>query len=293
MSQWHKCRFRKFMLPASLLTAAFCQTTATHAASQGLSLADRFNNAIEAVQEGIDIIWPGDLDSEHINARMGLGVGWIPDYVGSDNYRFRAVPILDIRYKELWRLNGSKLTFTAFKTDKLEVGPLLNLHFGRKESSNKALTGLGDIGTTFDVGVFARFKRESLLIDADIRRALGAGQGTAIRLTAGHGIYQNGNFGAGLGIRLRYMSKKGMQTNFGITREQADNSVYEAFQASAGLSEVSANIIGAYRLTEKTRLMGLISVGHLLGDAANSPIVADGTGSPLQAIAGVGLTMQF
>ncbi|SDD38500.1 MipA/OmpV family protein [Kordiimonas lacus] len=293
MSPWHPCQIRKIMLPASLLTAVFCQTNTAHASSQGLNLADRFNNAIEAVQEGIDLIWPGDLDSEQMNARMGIGFGWIPDYVGSDNYRFRAVPILDVRYKEIWRLNGSKLTYTAFKTDKLEIGPLLNLHFGRKESSNKALTGLGDIGTTFDVGIFARFKRESLLIDADIRRGLGAGQGTTIRLTAGHGIYQNGDFAAGLGVRLRYMSKKGMQTNFGITREQAENSVYETFQASAGLSEVSANLIGAYRLTEKARLMGLVSVGHLLGDAADSPIVADGTGSPLQAIAGVGLTFQF
>lgn len=295
MSLWHQCKMRKIMLPASLLAAAFCQTNTAHATSQGLNLADRFNSAIEAVQQGIDLIWPGDLDSEQMNARMGVGFGWVPDYVGSDNYRFRALPILDVRYKEIWRLNGSKVTYTVFKTDTLEVGPLVNLHFGRKESANKALTGLGDIGTTLDLGLFTRFKRESLLVEADIRRGISAGQGTLARLTASHGIYQNGDFAAGLGLRVLYLSQKGMQTNYGITPEQAEASSagYDPFRASAGLSEVSAHVVGAYRLTENTRLMSLVSVGHLLGDAANSPLVANGTGSPLQVIAGVGLMMQF
>jgi len=283
------------MLSASLVTAVFWLPNAAHATSRGLDLADRFNSAIEAVQQGIDLIWPGDLDSEQINARMGVGFGWVPDYIGSDNYRFRALPILDVRYKELWRLSGSKITYTAFKTDGLEVGPLVNLHFGRKESANKALTGLGDIGTTLDVGIFARFKHKGLLVETDVRRGISEGQGTLARLTAAHGIYQNGNFGASLAVRLQYLSQKGMQTNYGITQKQADASRagYDPFRASAGLSDMSVNIIGAYRLTEKARLMSLVSVGHLLGDAANSPLVTNGTGSPLQVIAGVGLMMQF
>jgi|GEM_PF-1059840 len=295
MSQWHQWKIRKIILSASLLTAALCQTDTAHATSRGLDLADRFNSAIEAVQQGIDLIWPGDLDSEQVNARMGVGFGWVPDYVGSDNYRFRALPILDIRYKDRWRLNGSKVTYTVFKTDTLELGPLVNLHFGRKESANKALTGLGSIGTTLDVGLFARFKRESLLVEADIRRGISEGQGILARLTASHGIYKNGDFAAGVGLRVAYLSQKGMQTNYGITAEQAETSSagYDPFRASAGLSDVSAYVVGAYRLTEKTRLMSLVSVGHLLGDAADSPLVANGTGSPLQVIAGVGLMMEF
>lgn len=282
--------------PLFLVATGACFLMAPAAsANQGFNLADRFNNAIEAVQEGIDIIWPGDLDSEDVNARLGVGFGWTPDYVGSDSYRFRVLPIIDFRYKEVWRLNGSKFTYSAFRKGEFEAGPLLNLHFGRKESQNQYLTGLGNIPATLEVGAFARFKKESMLLEGDVRQALGAGQGMTVRLTAGHGVYQNGNFVAGLGFRARFMSKKGMQTNFGITQEQSDKSLYgfDTFEAKAGISEVSANVIGAYRLTDKVRLLGLVSVGHLFGSAASSPLSSGTAGSDIQVIAGTGLTFQF
>ena len=263
-------------------------------AAQGLNLADRFSNAIEAVQEGLDFIWPGDYRPEDVSARFGAGFGWMPDYVGSDNYRFRALPIIDIRYKQVWRLNGGKFTYSAMRRGNFEAGPLLNLHFGRRESSNRALIGLGDISTTMDVGAFARFRTEKWTIDTDFRKALGAGRGWQARLTAGHGIYKSGNFAAGAGLRAKFLSKKAMQTNFGITPAQAamSNAGYAAFKTKGGLAEVSANVIGAYRFSDSTRIWGLVSLGRLFGSAAKSPIV-DGKGSDFQAIAGTALTIQF
>ncbi|NVJ96921.1 MAG: MipA/OmpV family protein [Alphaproteobacteria bacterium] len=295
MARTGKWKIGRLLVPSvAAIFTSLCATGASHA-SQGFNLADRFNNAIEAVQEGIDIIWPGDLDSEHVNARLGFGFGWVPDYVGSDSYRFRVLPIIDFRYKEVWRLNGSKFTYAAYKNGNFEAGPLLNLHFGRSESNNQFLAGLGDISTTLDVGAFARIKSKSLLIEADVRQALGAGQGMAVRFTAGHGIYQNGNFAAGAGFRLRYMSKKGMQTNFGITETQSANSLYgfAPFEAKAGISEASVNVIGAYRITDKVRLLSLVSVGHLFGSASTSPLSSGAAGSDLQVIAGTGITLQF
>lgn len=298
MLKWQQNPGSMMSLAARLLAAVYVMAAtapAANASSQGLNLADRFNNAIEAVQEGIDVIWPGDLDSEHMNARLGVGFGWVPDYIGSDNYRFRAVPIIDVRYKEVWRLNGSKFTYSAFKHGDFEAGPLINLHFGRRESVNKALEGLGDIATTLDVGFFASYKRNSLLLDLDVRQALGAAQGLQVRFTAGHGIYQSGNFGMGLGIRAKYMSGKAMQTNFGITAKQAANSGrgYDMFDADGGISEVSANVLAAIRVNEKVRILGLVSAGNLFGSAADSPLTGGGAGSRFQVIAGTGLTLQF
>lgn len=286
-------RSRACFALASLFAMPFVSLPAT--ATQGLSFTDRFNNAIDAVQAGIDIFWPGDFDSENINAQVGMGFGWTPDYLGSNSYRFRALPIIDIRYKDLWRISGSKISYNVFKRGIFEAGPFVNIHFGRNERTHKALNGLGDIGTTLDLGIFARIKRESLIVELDARRAISEGQGTAIRLTAGHGILQKGNLALAFAVRGRYMSRKGMQTNFGITERQAANSLmgYEPFRAGAGLSEASANLVGAYRVTEKFRVMGLMSVGHLFGDAADSPIVKGPNGSPVQTLMGLGFTMMF
>lgn len=290
----HEKRSLRYSLGA---IAAFAMPFLFSASAQAdrFNISDRFYNALEAVQEGIDLLLPGDLDSQDVRARIGVGLGWTPDYEGSNNYRFRAIPLIDIRYKEVWRLNGGQFTYSAFRSGGFEAGPLLNLNGGRSEHANKALEGLGDISTTVDVGIFARYSTPSMLISSDFHQALGAGRGKQIRLTAGHGIYRSGNFAIGAGIRAKWLSKKAMQTSFGITPEQSANSVrgIEAFEANAGVSDISANVIGVYQLTPSVRVLGLVSVGTLLGSAADSPITGGQYGSATQFIGGTGLQFLF
>ena len=280
---------RKFL---SVLLLAPLMTTAATAQS---IIGEGINTAIEAVQEGLDLIWPDELSLEDVNARIGFGIGTTPDYIGSDDYRLKLIPLVDIRYKDDWRLNGSILSFSAYREGKLELGPLINLRFGRGENRNPALEGLGDIHTTLEVGAFARYKSKSALVSLDYRHGLGQNIRSSMRLTASHGIYKNGDFVAMLGMRAKWLSKQTMQTQFGITEAQAANSArgLAAFEAGAGISNVSVNLVGAYRLNDKARLLSLISYGHLLGSAKNSPLTAEGVGSPSQLIAGAGLVFSF
>lgn len=264
-------------------------------ASAQFNIGDRFASAIEAMHEGIDLIWPDDLKLDGLTARVGVGTGLTPDYIGSDNYRLRVLPVVDIRYKERWRLNGSLLTYAAYKDGALEAGPLLSLAFGRPASRNRILRGIRDIETVFEVGGFVRYQTRAGLVSLDYRKALSDDLGSSVRLTAGHGIYQSGNFVAIFGARARWLSRQAMQRNFGITEWDSQTSEFglPAFATSSGVSEISANVIGAYRLNERVRLLSLLSVGHLLGDAADSPLVRGGNGDPLQVIFGVGFTTQF
>jgi len=258
-------------------------------------IGESINAAIEAVQEGLDLIWPDDISLKHVNARLGFGIGFTPDYIGSDDYRLRAIPLIDIRYKEVWRLNGSLLSFSAYKKNNLEIGPLVNLHFGRRQNRNPALGGLGDIGTTFEVGAFVRYKTDAMLLSADYRHGLGENIRSSIQVSAAHGIYKKENFLAFLGFRAKWLSKSNMQSAFGISEAQAASSTIglPAFEASSGVSNVSANLVGAYSINKKARVLGLVSYGHLFGSAANSPLTADGVGSPSQVVVGAGLAYSF
>jgi len=258
-------------------------------------ISNVFNDAAEAVQNGLDLIWPDELTPTDVNARFGFGIGMTPDYIGSDDYKLRVVPLVDVRYKEAWRLNGSLMTFTAYKAGDVEVGPLLALRFGRSESRNSVLAGLGDIGTTLEVGGFVRYKSKAALLSAEYRHGLGAGIGSSLRLTAGHGIYQKGNFTAMLIGRGKWLSNKSMQTNFGITTEQSSSSEFglPAFTATSGISEITANLVGAWVLSDKVRLLALLSYGNLVGDAGKSPLVVDGVGARSQFVTGAGLVFNF
>lgn len=274
----------------ALLLAPLLTTTANAQSVFG----EGINTAIEAVQSGLDLIWPDELSLEDVNARIGFGMGTTPDYVGSDDYSLRVVPLIDIRYKDDWRLNSGLLTFSAVRHKNIEMGPLVNLKLGRSESKNPALQGLGDIGTTFEVGGFVRYKTPSALLSAEYRHGLGAGIRGSLRLTAGHGVYKNGNFAAMLVARARWLSKGSMQIEFGITPAQSASSALglSAFETGSGFSDVSLNLVGALQINEKARLLSLISYGRMLDDAKNSPIV-DQHGSAAQVIAGAGLAFNF
>ena len=276
-------------------TACIAAAVLALPASAQFNIGDRFANAIEAMHSGIDTIWPDDLKLDGLTARVGFGTGFTPDYVGSGDYRLRILPVIDIRYKERWRLNGGLLTYAAIHKGPWQAGPLMSLAFGRSESRNRILGGIREVETTFETGAFARYQTKSGVVSLDYRHSLSNGLGDSVRFTVGHGIYKNGNFITIVGARARWLSNKAMQRNFGLTQQDSQNSEIglPAFAANSGVSEVSANVIGAYRLNDRVRVLSLLSVGHLLGDAENSPLVQGDNGSPLQVIFGVGFTTQF
>lgn len=274
--------------------AIFSALFFTSSVSAQSIVGEGFNTAIEAVQDGIDLIWPDEFNIEGVNARMGVGIGVTPDYMGSNNYRLRVIPLIDIRYKDRVHLNGSRLSYAVIKKGKFAAGPLINMRFGRDEEQNSMLEGFGDIGDTLEVGGFVRYKTDIAMVSAEYRHGLGAGIGGSVLVTAGHGLYKNGRFSAMLAARARWMAQKTMQTNFGLTEAQSEASVkgLSAFRTGSGVAEMNANLVGSFELNEQVRLLSLISYGKLLGDAADSPIVKNG-GSSTQIITGVGLAIAF
>lgn len=295
MSATFSCVSRGRRFARRLFVGVATAMSMSGAAEAQLDIASGINDVIQTVNEGIDLIWPNDLKIEGLSARLGPGIGFTPDYEGSDNYRLRVLPIIDVRYKERWRLNGSLLTYAAIKNGAFEAGPLLHLRFGRPENRNPILRGLREIDTTFQTGVFARYQTQSGLVSLNYRHALSEGIGGSLDFTAGHGVYKNGNFVTILGLRGRWLSKKAMQRNFGVTIEEAARSEagLPAFATNSGFSDISANVVGAYRLSDRVRLLSLFSVGHLLSDARRSPLVQGDVGSSLQLVFGVGFTSQF
>lgn len=259
------------------------------------AFGEGFANIIESMHSGLDSLWPDALEVDGLTFRAGIGTGLIPDYVGSGDYGLRIVPLLEVRYGERLRIDGGLLTYAAIKRGNFEAGPLLNLAFGRSDSRNRILRGIRDIDTVFETGAFARYRTRGGLASLQFRQALGDGLGQSVRLTAGHGIYQNGEFAAIAAVRARWLSNKGMQRHFGITAEDSAMSEFglPAFDANSGVSDVNLNLIGSFQISDRARFLALASVGHLFGDAADSPLVEGPNGSPFQAIFGVGFMTQF
>ncbi|NVJ99687.1 MAG: MipA/OmpV family protein [Alphaproteobacteria bacterium] len=264
-------------------------------ANDNIVVSSGLSDAFETVQGGLDLLIPGMLRRHAFQLRLGAGFGITPDYRGSDDYRLKVLPLIDLRYKDRLHLSYNRLSYSVVREGYWSVGPFVKYKAGRTEKRNAALAGLGDIAPTAEVGVFAKYKSKRALMDVEFRQALGHGRGASVRFMAGHALFKKGDFAVAAIIEGKWRSKAEMQTYFGVTEEQAarSESGLLAFMPSAGVSEVSINILGRYQVSDRHRLLALIGYGHMLGDAAYSPVVSGGMGRRQQVIAGVGFTIDF
>lgn len=253
---------------------------------------DMFDNALDIVTSGFDYLWPDAMQKHDVRLRLGVGVGTSPDYIGSNNYRFRVLPLIDLRYKDMFVLQSTKLRMNLISKGSVKAGPLLNYKFGRSQDANPVLNGWGDVGDTVQAGAFVEIKGKSFLASADVRHALGASMGAEVNGLLAHGLYKNDKFSLFAGARLKWSSKSYNQTLFGVTPQQAEASGLPAFHPGAGFSTTDINLIGRYQLRHNVFLESLIGEMLVLGGPAKSPLVA-GHGKRNQFVGGVGLRYAF
>ena len=252
-------------------------------------MADIFDSAIGTVSDGFDYIWPDELPIEDFSLRLGVGIGTTPDYLGSNDYRLRIIPLIDLRYKDIVALKGNRLQVRILHREHIKAGPLLVLQFGREEKRNAILTGLGDVSDTVLAGVFIEGSFNGMFGSVEFRQALGGGQGASARFTLAQGLYQSEDKKTRLiaAIRSDWNSRRWSQVNFGITPGQAFDSGLATYAPGGGFSKVEIDILGRRQITERWYLEWVAGYARLLGGAAGSPLV-ETFGSPDQFLAGIG-----
>ena len=256
------------------------------------AITDILDNAIDIVTSGFDYLWPDKLDKKDLRFRLGIGFGASPDYVGSDNYRTRTLPLIDVRYKDKFVLQGTKLRINVIKSKAFKAGPMLNYKFGRSANSNPVLNNWGHVHDTVQLGGFVEMRHKNMLMSADMRASMGASMGYEANGLIAHGLYKDERFTMFAGARLKWSSKSYNQTMFGVSAAQSDISGLPAYHPGAGLSSTDINLVGRYRLQSHLFLEALIGNMLVLDDAASSPLVKD-WGNRHQVIGGVGLRYAF
>ena len=84
-------------------------------------------------------------------------VGLVPDYLGSDDYRFGAAPAALISFgdtKRYARLVVTDLNVNLLDNENWSFGPAVNWRFGRSDVDDYAVDRMRDIDGTVEVGAF-------------------------------------------------------------------------------------------------------------------------------------------
>jgi len=228
-------------------------------------------------------VGPGD-------SRLLLGGAAIlrPAYLGSDDQTLMVLPYIDYANRSgFFASTGSGIGYSFVNTATTQIGARLIPRFGRRESQSSDLRGMGDIGfgaeasvywtqalsRAWTLGVNVRGGDKGAELDAGVRRDLQLGPATRMSLTA---FVTAGN-------------AKSQQTWFGVDAGQSLASGYAAYSPSSCLRNAQLALSANHFFAGRWIAIGGIGVGHLLGDAADSPIVRQRTNAT--AFAAIGYQM--
>lgn len=229
-------------------------------------------------QEGPD--GPMQASSEFM---VGLGMVNGPAYLGSDERKTRALPVLATRWSNGWSAGvggfaGTGGVFYRFPSSTpWSYGLRLTVDLGRNEDDADALRGMGDIEARPEVGGFASYAllpglragaafrygsgndRDGLLGELSLRGMVPVASN--VRLTAG--------------LMATFANAPSMQSSFGIDAGQSLRSGYALYTPGSGLRNVDLQLGGMVDLGSSTMLMLGVTGRSLLGDAADSPLTRE------------------
>ncbi|MDJ1009554.1 MAG: MipA/OmpV family protein [Paracoccaceae bacterium] len=228
---------------------------------------------------------------------LGIGLGVAPEFSGSSDYDFNALPIINFSYDlgaVTVRSKGLGVAVDVLDGPALAAGPIVRYAFGRDGSdiTDDAVSQLPDIDGTLEVGGFAELR-------LPLRNLTGTRFAADLEIvqgvTGGHdGLVIDGSLGlerrAGPllltgGLTAGWADDGFTDTFFGVDTAGSAASGLAVYDPDGGITDLGVELGAIYPFTDRILGTAIIGYSELQGDAADSPIVDDT--SQFFAIAGV------
>ncbi|SDF25411.1 MipA/OmpV family protein [Bosea robiniae] len=207
---------------------------------------------------------------------VGAGVRYQPDYTGSDDYVFRARPIISLGkgLKSTWwsAEDDTMLSIGVFSGQGWRIGFSGDLLWKRSAKVNPALVAVPATKFGAELGGFAEFYPTSWLRGrVDLRRGVVAHDGVVadFKLDAFSTV---GQWTLGIGPRMRITSADYVRTYFG-TRGAQPGTGGLLQRYNAGVHTVGALAQVTYHWSDQLKTTAYVEYKRLVGDATRSPIV--------------------
>ena len=249
-------------------------------------------------------------------ATLGLGVGLVPSYNGSNDYIAFPLPLIVGRVGGVGispngpgfvlDVNSPKPVMGPRKGPRVAFGPAFRVRNDRNAQIEDAVVArAGELDVAIEVGgnvqvnfpgVFKTF--DQLSIGTQVRwDVLGRHEGMIVEPQIGYRAPIGRAFALQMQITAEFVDDSFADYYFTVTPEQAAASGLAPFRAEGGLNRVGTLAILAYDLDRNQlnggwSLTGIGGYSRLLGDGADTPFTAV-RGSPNQFITGLGVAYTF
>lgn len=235
---------------------------------------------------------------------IGLGMGGVPDYMGSQSSKRGVVPVFRYQFygtQSYFLLLGSQFSYNWANDEHWRFGPMVNYRSGRGSSVDDAVVKrMVGINGTAETGVFlaystalGREKTQHIKVSGDVASGSSGPVGN-LRMTYSLQLGPANTLNIGVGTTIA--SDRWMQKYFGVTNA-SDIALYPSLAGrpfNAGSGVKGSNI--SLSLTQELSKTWLLSFGFyyekLMNDARNSPMTSQ-RGSSNQWINSVVLSYVF
>ena len=249
----------------------------------------------------------GDLDDSTVpdvkatTYTVGLGVAMLPDYEGSEDYQGAPVPYFRAQMASgrYLQLLGPTLTANLLEGRTWQAGPLVRYRAERNDDvENNQVKWMKKVDAAIELGGFVGFQQNKWNARFDIAQDVAGGhEGFLATLTGGYTFVPSQATTLTLNLSTTYASSQYMDSYFSVSpidsiRTGFSGIPLKPYNASSGIKDVAATVIGRYRIDNHWGLMGAVQFKELVGDAADSP-VTDDAGSPGQLTVGLLATYTF
>ena len=258
----------------SLITALTCVTS--------LALVS------EARAQSFDAVRLSGVKGAESGGSVGMGVAFLPKYMGAKDYVARPLPLLEYRWSNgLFAGTGNGIGYNFGGQGRAQFGPRLTFDAGRNESDDKHLAGLGDIKVRPELGVFFNYEIvDGLQATSSLRYGSGNQQRGAIAdLGLNYTYPLAADWILGMGVAVSVANVDYMSEYFGIDATQAVRSGLGRYSPTAGVRDARANLMLSYRFSRRLGASFGLSAGQLLSEAKQSPLVQQA--SSISAFGGV------
>ena len=226
--------------------------------------------------------------------KIGVGPSFNPVFEGSRDTKWHAVPLISLQYRDVLKVTNNDIDFTAFNQvfdfddggkSKLEIGPSVNLDFGRSQSVSRDLRGMGNVGFSLELGGYISYATDFAKLEIDFGHDVVSGHGGGLLdFNASTTLYRGEDFSFGVNGTLTLATSKYLKSYFGITTARSIASGLPVFHPKGGLKDAFFGFQASYTISPEIALLTHIGYERLLGDAAASPLIQRrGTVNQVQA----------
>ena len=253
-------------------------------------------------------------DTDNDSITIGAGAVYLPDYEGSNDYRFTAAPGAVGSIKGFnFTLAGNRLSIDLIPNASgpgvdVQFGPVAAVNFNRsslKSIDDLRIRRLGEIDTAIELGGFAGIGKTGVFTSDFDRLSVSVSYRHDVAGAHDSGIWQpsinyltplSRKAAIGLFASAEHVEDAYADTYFTVTPAQSPSSGLPAYRARGGWKNYTLGALATVALTgdllHGLKLVGGGTYSRLLNDFGDSPVTSV-AGSRSQWLGAVGLAYTF